>query len=63
MAVLNRRKAKELYGRFFWDFYDLKDYTGKMETYYQEDQEMFDVYYWLVKEKINDIISLLNKFY
>jgi hypothetical protein len=45
MAVLNRRKAKELYGRFFWDFYDLKDYTGKMETYYQDDQEMFDVYY------------------
>jgi hypothetical protein len=34
-----------------------------MELYYQDDQEMFDVYYWLVKEKINDIISLLNKFY
>jgi hypothetical protein len=34
-----------------------------METYYQDDQEMFDVYYWLIKEKINSIISLLNKFY
>jgi hypothetical protein len=34
-----------------------------METYYQEDQEMFELYYWLTKEKINDIISLLNKIY
>ena len=63
MAVLDRKKAKELYGRFFWSFYDLKDYTEKMELYYQEDQEMFDVYYWLVKEQIDRIISLLNKFY
>lgn len=63
MAVLNRRKAKELYGRFFWDFYDLKDYTDKMKKYYQQDQELVDVFYWLTKEKINNIISLLNKFY
>lgn len=63
MAVLDRRKAKELYGRFYWDFYDLKDYTDKMKLYYQNDLEMFDVYYWLTKETINKIISLLNKFY
>lgn len=45
MAVLDRKKVKELYGRFYWDFFDLKDYTDKMKLYYQHDQEMFDVYY------------------
>lgn len=63
MAVLDRKKVKELYGRFYWDFFDLKDYTDKMKLYYQHDQEMFDVYYWLAKETVNKIISLLNKIY